>query len=217
MLRGTSRLLVCSLAIACATAATAVGAGTGRNQYKWRDAAGALHYSDALPAEAAKYGYEVVNAQGVVVRRIERAKTAEEQAAAKAELAKVQTQREEAATQARTDVQMLSAYPTESDLKRSQQQKLDLLDQQTESSRISLRSLEQALADQLAHAAEVERTGKALPELQAKQIAETRKQIDGQRAALARREGERAQAVSRFDAEAARYRELKDKPAEKRQ
>lgn len=215
MHRGSSRLLVCSLALACATAASA--AGSGRTQYKWRDATGALHFADSLPAEAARYGYEVVNAQGVVVRRVERAKTAEEQAAAKAELAKAQTQREEAEALARADAQMLSAYPTEEDLARSQQQRLELLDQHVESARIGLRSLEQALADQLAHAAEIERIGKNLPEAQARQIAETRKQIDAQRSVLARRESERADATAKFEAEVAHYRELKTRIAQQKQ
>jgi hypothetical protein len=210
---GSSHLFVCALALACATAAAAEK--TGRNQYKWRDAGGALHYSDALPAEAAQFGYEVVNGQGVVIRRVERAKTATEKAAAKAELAKTQALREEADTRARSDAQLLSAYPAESDLERAQHQKLDLVDQQVNAARISLRSQEQALTDQLAHAAEVERNGKTLPDAQARQIAQTQKQVDEQRAALARRESERAAAAERFAAEAARYRELKAKLAQR--
>lgn len=213
MLRGSSRLIVCAVAFACT--ATAIAAGSGmRNQYKWRDANGALHYSDSLPAEAAKYGYEVVNGQGIVVRRVERAKTAEELAAAKAEQARERTRREEAEARTRADAQLLSAYPSEADLQHAQKQKLELLDQQVESGRISLRSQEQALADQLAHAAEVERNGKTLPQPQAKLMAETRKQIDVLRAAMTRRENERAAAAAAMEAERTRYRELKaeDRP-----
>lgn len=205
-------LLVCALA----AGADAIAAeSAGRNQYKWRDAAGALHYGDSLPAEAAKFGYEVVNPQGIVVRRIERAKTAEEQAAAKTELAKAQALRDEADARARTDAQLLASYPEEADLKHSQQQKLDLLNQQVDAARISLRGQEQALTDQLAHAAEIERSGKTLPEAQAKQLAETQRQVDEQRAALARRESERDRASAKFDGEAVRYRELKAKLAQR--
>ncbi len=218
MLRGSSRRIACAVALAsfaCTATATAAGSGV-RNQYKWRDGSGALHYSDALPAEAAKYGYEVVNGQGIVIRRVERAKTPEELAVAKAEQARDRAQREEAATRSRTDAQLLSAYPSETDLQHAQQQKLELLDQQVESARISLRSQEQALADQLAHAAEVERNGKTLPEPQAKLIADTRKQIDVLRAAMTRRENERAAAAAAMEAERVHYRELKAKSAEDR-
>ena len=55
-----------------------------RLRYKWRDEAGNLHYSDSVPPEATRLGYEVVNQQGVVIRRVERAKTEAELAAAKA-------------------------------------------------------------------------------------------------------------------------------------
>ena len=58
------------------------------NRYKWTDAEGNLHYSDVLPAEAVKYGYEIVSPQGVIVKHVDRAKTADERTAAKAEIAK---------------------------------------------------------------------------------------------------------------------------------
>ena len=58
---------------------------TKHNRYKWTDAEGNLHYSDALPAEAVKYGYEIVSPQGVIIKHVDRAKTAEERTAAKAE------------------------------------------------------------------------------------------------------------------------------------
>src|SRR5690606_28262313 len=50
-----------------------VGCGTAvadHNRYKWRDAQGNLHYSDSLPAEAARMGYEVVNSHGIVIKRV---------------------------------------------------------------------------------------------------------------------------------------------------
>lgn len=40
------------------------------DSYRWRDADGHTHFSDALPAQAAAGGYEVINKQGMVVRRV---------------------------------------------------------------------------------------------------------------------------------------------------
>lgn len=212
----SSCLLV--LAFAIAWTSTAVAAGTtasgNHNRYKWHDAAGNLHYSDALPPEAAKFGYEVVSPQGVVIKRVERAKTAEEIAAAKVSAAKAQSEREETDKQNRTDAQLVAAYPTEEDLKRAHAQRLEIMDQQVSAAQISLRSQEQTLADMLSRAAEAELTGVALPGGQAKQLADMRKQVDEQRIAVARKEGERNQASARFDAEVAHYRELRAKAAE---
>jgi hypothetical protein len=202
-------LLVVTLAFAACMDAGADS--SSHNRYKWRDAAGNLQYSDALPTEAAKYGYEVVNSQGVVVKRVERAKTASEQAAAKAAAVQAQVEKSKVAESARADEQLLSGYPEESDLKRTQQQKLEMLDQQIVAAQIGLRSQEQVLADLLGRAAEEERNKKPLSDAQAKQLAKMRKQVDDQRLAVERRQAEREAAVSSFESETARYRELKAK------
>ena len=213
MLFSLPRLLIAVLAAAASASACAAG-DLDHNRFKWHDAAGNLHYSDALPPEAAKFGYEVVSPQGLIVKRIERTKTAAELSAAKVALATTQAERNAADAHTRADQQLLNGYPAESDLKRMQQQKLEMLDQQVSAARISLRSQEQTLADLLSRAAEAERGGKTLPEAQATQLAKMRKQVDDQRLALERRQGDRGNARAQFETETARYRELKAKLAE---
>ncbi len=209
----SSRFCLAALAISAILPAFAA-APLDHNRFKWRDAAGNLHYSDSLPAEASRLGYEVVNPQGIIVKRVERAKTPEELAAAKVEAAKAEAQQAEVATRARADDQLLS-YPAESDLQRAQGQQLEMLNQQVVTAQISLRSQEQALADLLGRAADVERAGNALPAQQARELAEMRKQVDNQRLAVERRASERDGAGKRFEQEIARYRELKARIAER--
>lgn len=211
--------LVLIVVLAAAASASACAAGSGpasgdHNRFKWRDAAGNLHYSDALPPDAAKLGYDVVNPQGLVVKHVERAKTADELSAAKTAAAKTQAEQSAADAHTRADQQLLSAYPTESDLKRAQQQKLEMLDQQVVAAQISVRSQEQLLSDLLNRAADAERTGKALPGAQAEQLAKARKQVDAQRLTLDHRQAERDNANAQFETETARYRSLKSKLAE---
>ncbi|MBN8728531.1 MAG: DUF4124 domain-containing protein [Xanthomonadales bacterium] len=201
-------------ALAFAGACQAAGS-LDHNRYKWRDAQGNLHYGDTLPAEAARLGYEIVNPQGLVVKRVERAKTPEELAAARAAATREQAARTEAEERARADAQLLAGYPEERDLRRAQQQKLELLEQQVVAARISLRSQEQTLADSLARAAEVERTNRGLPEAEAKKLAGLRQQVDNQRLAVNRREAERDAAHENFQLELARYRELRQAAAER--
>lgn len=195
-----------------ASLALAAG-GTGRNQYKWRDAEGALHYSDSLPPEAVKFGYEVVNGQGLVVKRVERAKTPEELAAAKAEAAKAAADRAIAEQRARDDQQLLSMYADEGALLKVHQQQLDAVDQEIKTAKFGLLSQEQSLADLLDRAAEAERTGKPLPALQTSHITTLRKQIEEQQATIARREQERTLTVRQLSAELDRYRLLKEQKA----
>jgi hypothetical protein len=184
------------------------------NRYKWRDGAGNLHYSDALPPEAAKFGYEVVNPQGIVVKRVERAKTRAELSAARADAAQAKVDRDQQIARERADEQLLIGYPEEGDLERAQAQQFEMLKQQVVAAEISLRSQEQLLADLLGRAAEAERGGKELPAFQARQLAETRQQVDEQRLAVKRRQDERDGASDRFARESARYRELKARIAD---
>jgi hypothetical protein len=179
------------------------------NRFKWRDAQGNLHYSDTLPGDAARLGYEVVNPQGIVVRRVERAKTPAELAAAKRAAAAAQDQRDADAALARADAQLLGGYPEESDLRRAQQQKIEVLEQQITAAQVSLRNQEQSLAGLLGRAADSERTGKPLPAEQATELARMRHQVDQQRLAVERRQRERDLAEQRFAGEIDHYRALK--------
>jgi hypothetical protein len=199
---------VALLALALAGAGQAAG-NLDHNRYKWRDAQGNLHYGDTLPADAARLGYEIVNPQGLVIKRVERAKTPEELAAAKAVAAREQAARAKAEELARADAQLLAGYPEERDLRRAQQQKLELLEQQVAAARVSLRSQEQTLADSLARAADAERTNRGLPEAEASRLAALRQQVVNQRLTVNRREAERAAAEEDFERELARYRELR--------
>ncbi|NCT68739.1 MAG: DUF4124 domain-containing protein [Rhodanobacteraceae bacterium] len=203
-------LLATVLAAGVGASASAAAPGAAdHNRYKWRDADGNLHYGDSLPPEAARLGYEIIGPTGLIVRRVERARTSDELAAAKAAAAKAQAERSEADSRARIDTQLLAGYPEEADLQRAQQQQLELLEQKVTAAQISLRSQEQNLADLLGRAADVERGGKELPPALAKELKMLRKQVDDQRLVVARRQDERAQALERFAGETARYRELK--------
>ena len=88
------------------------------DRYKWKDAQGNLHYDDALPAEAVQFGYDVVNKSGMVVKHVDRAKTAEELKTDKEAAAILAADKKTAEEQAQHDQQMLAAYPNEQDLTR---------------------------------------------------------------------------------------------------
>ncbi|MGN6520801.1 MAG: DUF4124 domain-containing protein [Dokdonella sp.] len=216
----SSRLLVFALAACVGATGIASAAATktkDHNRYKWRDEQGNLHYGDSVPAEATRFGYDIVNPQGIVIKHVERAKTSDELVAAKAAASKASAERKLAEQRARDDEQLLSSYPREEDLKHAQQQQLDMLNQQIKSSQVSLRNQEQSLAELLDRAAEAERTGKELPAEQARRLSAMRKKVDLQKAAVAKQEADRDEASSHFDEEIAHYRELKARIAEARQ
>lgn len=178
------------------------------NRYKWRDAEGNLHYSDALPPDANKFGYDVVNMHGVVIRRVEPAKSAEEKAIAKAEADRERAEKDEAEARLRKDQQLLAAYPTEAELLRAHAQQLDLLKQNIRSAEIGLQSQERSLAEQLGQAADLEREGKTVPQRIADQIGATRAQIEAQHRVVDRRIADYEKARRDFTAELDHYRNL---------
>lgn len=178
-------------------------------RYRWRDAHGLPHYSDSLSAEAMKYGYDLVNDQGMVIQHVQRQLTVQERAAAQ-KLAAQQAARERAEQERqRADVQMLNAYPDEASFQQSQQQELDSLDQQINTTRINLHSQEQALAELLARAADLERAKEPVPKFLNDSITRQRNVVAGQRAALERQQTARDLAAEQAKQQLQHYRELK--------
>jgi len=206
-MRATTMLLTCALCLANMWA----HAEDERHRYKWKDAQGNLHYDDALPVEALQFGYDVVNKNGMLVKHVDRAKTPEEIKADKEAAAKVASEKKVAEEQAQHDQQMLAAYPNEQDLMHAQQGQLDSLDQEAHATQVSLDSQEKSLTDMLGRAADLERTGKAVPPFLSAQIETQRNVVAKQKDYIANKQKEHADTVRRFADELAHYRELRAK------
>lgn len=203
-----SLLILAALALGASVAASAQKVGNSI-RYKWYDGQGQMHFSDSLTAEAMKYGYDLVNDRGLVIRHVPRQLNAEERAAA-AKVAEAQAAKDRAAREvADAEAQMLNAYPDEESYKISLQQALDTIDQQIHTTQINLRSQETALTDLLARAAEIENAKKPVPKFITDSIAAQRNVVTGQRNTLLRQQALRAQTVQDQVKLLARYRELK--------
>ncbi len=216
MMQSVLRTTAIALLLVTLGAAAAGPNNDGRMRYKWRDEAGNLHYADSVPPEATRLGYEVVNQQGVVVRRVERAKTAAELAAAKAAADKLAEEKRKVADAARNDAQMLAAYPTEEDLRKSLQAQIDLITQNIQATEVGIASQEKSLAERLVHAAEQERNGKPVPAPVQKQINTLRTGLADQKAFLERRTADRAAMEKQLVDDLEKYRVLKKRADEQR-
>lgn len=177
--------------------------------YRWVDAEGKVHYTDALPPEAVNQARDEINSSGVTVNRVDRALTEEERAAkriADAEAARLANIKAE---QDKMDAALMGSYATEADLARAYRERFDLLDQSLEAARVGIRSQEKSLEDQLAHAGSLERGGKPVPATVQSSIAASRKQVEEQREYLRRRETELQNLQAEYDRILERYRLLK--------
>jgi len=195
--------------LACLSAHAQKSGNTNATQYKWYDGQGQLHFSDSLTAEALKYGYDLVDAQGLVIQHVRRQLSPQERAAAN-KLANEQAAQQRAAQErANAEAQMLAAYPDETSFRTSQQQALDSIDQQIHTIQTNLRTQESALTDLLTRAADMERAKDPVPKFLVDSIAKQRNVVTGQRNALERQQAVRTQTVKLQAQQLQRYRELK--------
>ena len=178
-------------------------------RYKWRDAHGVQHYTDTLPPEALTAGYDVVDKNGYVIKHVERALTDEERKAGAAAAAEEAATQQHAREQTKADQQLLGAYATEEALAVVQKARLESIDQAIQSVRLSQSDQEKSLAEQLTHAASLDRNGKPVPPVVHQQIETLRKNIEAQKAFIARKQNERAAIVQKSAAEMIHYRELR--------
>ncbi len=207
-----SSLLVLALAFSIiATAATTTN--EKRNRYKWTDAQGNLHYDDALPTDALQLGYEVVNGQGIVVKHVDRAKTTEELKADKEASDKALATKRASDAQAKTDQQLLAAYPNDSDLLVAQRAQIDTIDQSVHATEVSLKNQEKSLSEMLSHAADLDRTGKPVPVSLQQQIDSLRLNVEHQKTYIANKEAEKEADEKKFEAELAHYRDVQARHA----
>ncbi|MBD8898870.1 DUF4124 domain-containing protein [Rhodanobacter sp. DHG33] len=179
---------------------------TGSMRYKWVDGHGLLHFSDSLTQDALKYGYDVVNDQGMVVSHVQRQLTPEEQAAAQKQIAQQAAAKRAADDQLRIDEQMLAAYPDEASYKASLQQALTNMDQQIHTSKLNLRSQEQALTELLDRAAEAEHNKQPVPKPLQDRIAKQRGVVSDLQALLQHQQAQRDQAEQQQTQQLAHYR-----------
>jgi hypothetical protein len=188
---------------------------SSRKRYRWKDAQGLVHYTDTLPAEALQVGYDIVDAQGLLIRHVDRARTSEEKKADAAAAAAELAAKQKAIEQTNADQQMLVAYGTEEDLAASQKAKLVAIDQTVQNVRMSQTDQEKSLADELAHAASLERNNKPVPAQVTQQIEILRKNIEDQKAFIEHKQRERIEIEQKSAVEMAHYRQLRAAQAEK--
>lgn len=181
----------------------------GNVRYKWHDGQGLLHFSDSLTADTMKYGYDVVNDQGLIIQHVPRQLTPDERVAANKAAADAAARQRIEQDRIDGETQMMTAYPDEASYRIFQQQSLDTLDQQIHTTELNMRTQEKALTDLLARAADLERTKKPVPPIIVDSIAAQRAVVTTQRTTLERQQATRAQLVKDQTTQLARYRQIK--------
>jgi len=176
--------------------------------YKWVDENGNVTYSDQVPPDQVQHAREELNKDGITVKEVTQALSAEEQAAvyrAEEEARLVALSAEEAR---RRDKALLDSYAGEGDLTRAYSQRVDLLEQTIEAREVEIGLREKGMIKLVAQAAETERAGRAVPEALKQLIDGERQEIDRQLAFVEEKKVELIQSKGDYERDMARYREV---------
>ena len=207
----STNLLLAAVTLALlAGAADAQQSSKEKKLYRWVDKNGQVHYGDSVPAEYAEQDREVLNRQGVSVGREEGTITPEE-AAAKAAADKAA--RDEQKRKLRDRV-LLQTYQSVQELEILRDNRLELVDAQ-------LTIQEQSLTNLRAQRAQIQRVAaryapvnaganaEPLPEDLSSDLEQSASDIQTQETNLERRREERENIRKTFEADIARYKELR--------
>lgn len=185
-------LLVAALALVVAGVAVAQAAQSERRLYRWTDANGKVHYTDALPPEVVDKARQELSAQtGLVREAVDRALTAEERRAAEAQAAAEAVQRTRIENTRRADEAKVSSFRSEEELRAAYAERASIIDGTLASLQAAIDAQRESLMQQLAVAGDAELAARAVPERTASIIGELRREIINQEQAVVLRAAEK--------------------------
>ncbi|MFN2339473.1 MAG: DUF4124 domain-containing protein [Gammaproteobacteria bacterium] len=201
--------------------ATTLGAGLpGAAQaglYKWTDEQGNVHYGDRIPPQYAEKEQRRLNEQGITVEVKERAKTpaelAEEQRLAKVEAEQAELRRQ----QRERDRILLDTFSNEDEIIMTRDGKVSAIDAIIRVTLGRIENLRGRLAELTTRAANLERSGKAVPENLHDDIRSARQQIENNESYIVQKEEEQQETRAKYEADIQRFRELMRLREEERQ
>ncbi len=182
--------------------------------YKWVDETGQVRYGDRIPPEYAKKSNETLNKQGVVIDTKAAAKT-KQQIAEEKRLARLKAEEERRRQeQAHQDRILLDTFTNEDEMILTRDGKIQAIEAEIRLTKSRTEKIKKRLQQQKLKAANLERSGKAVPPELQRQIRETRRQIRGNSSYIANRRKAQQAIGEKFELDIERFRKLKMAEAE---
>jgi len=175
--------------------------------YKWVDEKGVVHYTDKIPVDAVNKGSTVLDKQARPVKKIDPAATPEQIRAREAEEEMRRLTSKANEEIARRDRALVSSYTTENEIELARSRALGTIDAQLESSGAYSQQLTKRRAELDQQKAKL--AGKPMPVALEREFEGTESELDKTAALIEQKRRERAAVVARYDADKARWRELK--------
>jgi len=181
----------------------------GKRMYRWVDENGKVFYSDKVPPNESKQERAILNEQGRKIDTLERAKTQEEYVEAKRQARLADDRRKLDAKLLAYDRMLLKTYHTEEGLFHRRDSDLLTIDNLIHIAQNTIESQTNELQELQHSAADHERAGRSAPEYLLQKISVANEKIRYSRKYIIDRKKERQQALTKFDKDLKRYRELR--------
>jgi hypothetical protein len=197
------RLLPTLAGVALASLAMPVLAVT----YKWVDDKGVVHYTDKMPAEVVEKGSVELNKQGIAVKRIDPAPTAEQRRARLAEEERQRQLEREREVVDRRDRALMQSYTSEDEIELARHRALGTIDSQVQSAQAYSVALSKRRVELTA-----KRTSygtNPVPAAIDRELESIGGELAKQDAFIAEKKREIAGVTARYDADRQRWRELR--------
>lgn len=162
--------------------------------YRYKDDNGRMVISNTVPQEASTRGYEILNNQGRVIDRIAPAPTEEELR----QRAEEERRQQEAEAQRERDKALLRRYRHPDDAVRALHRKVEELEGLIQLKRGNISVLESQLDAEQSRAANLERSGRDIPETTLDKIERLQEQIQDVEAEIAAQDQEIEQIRKRY-------------------
>lgn len=176
--------------------------------YKWVDDNGTTHYGETIPPEYANKDASRLSDKGRVEKHIERL-TPDEQRTRDAEDAKKSAAQQAAIESKRRDTALLNTFSNENEIDLSRNRNLQQVEARINSISTMLNSAKAVLAEHRKEQDGLLQQNKNTPKSLLEDIEESEAHVAKLQKELAQNEQERANVQARFEADKARYRELR--------
>ncbi len=177
--------------------------------YRWVDEWGNVHYSDSVPPQRIKDGHTVLNDDGVRVKSIPRAKTAEEYEREQ-EIERLRAEQQRLLEQQQAmDQALLNSFRSEDDIIMARDGKIAAIEVKIDVIRNNIRRYREKLSELLKQAANQERSGKAVPDHLKEKILQTELEIRDAYRSILEAEKQKESIGETFEADLERFLVLK--------
>ena len=177
--------------------------------YKWVDENGQVHFSDKVPQEYLKLQHDVLNQQGVRIKRKEAAKT-EAQIAEEKRLERERKKRELAERkQKQRDRVLLDTYTTERDLVVARDARLEAVDSQIQLAENIISDSKKNLGLLEKQVAQIKASNRAVPQEMYERIANGQQQVKLQQQVLEQHKKRHDDIALQFNGYIERFKVLK--------